>query len=396
MRRAHQGISLMKLVVQASPSITITKCGCSCSCTQAGENCCQQNTFLRYEESFFSRKLTSILWMPSPQHPLHSDTMQDAEVHFISGESNSERIAHLISEDSFWLLIVRLVSCSFHKFSWSLVCAHKNERTLSSTENNARVPLHSSLAISQPISGWITLWKLWIVFTSRFREKVHGEWIVQSKRSPRWVGNPAEVVQRNLFRQTRSGDLGRGWAQKISMLRLKAIHWMAGTSSVNCLSCRIPYQCLHSLNACTPFSEKALFFTDFCFVASPSQKSSVPMSPWMLQCRLQDFHWAREFIDKVHVNVVSFWYVRVLEWGFGPKYAVVLVADKLGGCCDSFVHTEHSGASTLRELQKEAMEGEQGYWQACQKRRVIALSKAESQAYQWSLFSKAERPPRSF
>ena len=48
---------------------------------------------------------------------------------------------------------------------------------------------------------------------------------------------------------------------------------MAGTSSMNCLSCKIPYQCLHSLAAWTPFSEKALFFTDFCFVASPSQNS---------------------------------------------------------------------------------------------------------------------------
>ena len=46
---------------------------------------------------------------------------------------------------------------------------------------------------------------------------------------------------------------------------------------MNCLSCRIPYQRLHSLNAWTPFSEKALFFTDFCFVASPSQ-NSVPMN----------------------------------------------------------------------------------------------------------------------
>ena len=39
-----------------------------------------------------------------------------------------------------------------------------------------------------------------------------------------------------------------------------------------CLFCRIPYQCLHSLNAWNPFSEKVLFFTDFCFVAFPSQK----------------------------------------------------------------------------------------------------------------------------
>ena len=48
---------------------------------------------------------------------------------------------------------------------------------------------------------------------------------------------------------------------------------MARASSVNCLSCRIPYQCLHSLNAWTPFSEKALFFTDCCFVVSPFPNS---------------------------------------------------------------------------------------------------------------------------
>ena len=46
---------------------------------------------------------------------------------------------------------------------------------------------------------------------------------------------------------------------------------MAETSSLNCLSCRIPYQCLLSLNALNPFSEKALLFTDFCFIASPSK-----------------------------------------------------------------------------------------------------------------------------
>ena len=45
------------------------------------------------------------------------------------------------------------------------------------------------------------------------------------------------------------------------------------TSSLNCLSCGSPYQRLHSLNAL----KKALFFTDFCFVASPSP-NSVPIS----------------------------------------------------------------------------------------------------------------------
>ena len=48
---------------------------------------------------------------------------------------------------------------------------------------------------------------------------------------------------------------------------------MAETSSLNCLLSRVPYQCLHSLNAWNPFSEKALLFTDFCFVPSPSQNS---------------------------------------------------------------------------------------------------------------------------
>ena len=46
---------------------------------------------------------------------------------------------------------------------------------------------------------------------------------------------------------------------------------MAPTPSLKCLSCRIPYQSLHSLNAFSRFSEKTLLFTDFCFVASPSQ-----------------------------------------------------------------------------------------------------------------------------
>ena len=42
---------------------------------------------------------------------------------------------------------------------------------------------------------------------------------------------------------------------------------MAETTSLNCLSCRILYQCPHSL------CEKALRFTDFCYVASPSPNS---------------------------------------------------------------------------------------------------------------------------
>ena len=48
---------------------------------------------------------------------------------------------------------------------------------------------------------------------------------------------------------------------------------MARTSSLNCLSCRNPYQTPHSLNCLPPFSLKKTLFslTEKCFVASPSQ-----------------------------------------------------------------------------------------------------------------------------
>ena len=49
---------------------------------------------------------------------------------------------------------------------------------------------------------------------------------------------------------------------------------MARSSSLNCLSCRNPYQTPHSLNCLPPFHRKPLFFTEKCFVASPSPKSA--------------------------------------------------------------------------------------------------------------------------
>ena len=64
--------------------------------------------------------------------------------------------------------------------------------------------------------------------------------------------------------------------QSSSNSQSPASHWMAKTSSLNCLSCRIPYQSLHALNAFPWFSERALLFSDFCFVASPSL-NSVPI-----------------------------------------------------------------------------------------------------------------------
>ena len=51
---------------------------------------------------------------------------------------------------------------------------------------------------------------------------------------------------------------------------------MALTASLNCLSCRILYWNLHSLNGLPSLSEKVLFFTDF-FVTSLSP-NSVPLA----------------------------------------------------------------------------------------------------------------------
>ena len=67
---------------------------------------------------------------------------------------------------------------------------------------------------------------------------------------------------------------GEGMSAATFNFQSPAVHWMAPTPSLNWFSCnKIPYQSLHSLNALPSFSEKALLFTDFCFVASPSPNS---------------------------------------------------------------------------------------------------------------------------
>ena len=65
---------------------------------------------------------------------------------------------------------------------------------------------------------------------------------------------------------------GRGWGQQLFTFQSPAVHWIARTSSLNCLSCRNPYQTPHSLNCLPPFHWKSLFFTEKRFVASPPQK----------------------------------------------------------------------------------------------------------------------------
>ena len=71
----------------------------------------------------------------------------------------------------------------------------------------------------------------------------------------------------------KSWFLGRGWGQQLFSFQSPAVHWIAQTSSLNCLSCRNPHQTPHSLNCLPPFHWKPLFFTEKCFVASPSTKN---------------------------------------------------------------------------------------------------------------------------
>ena len=77
----------------------------------------------------------------------------------------------------------------------------------------------------------------------------------------------------------RNRFLGREGGQQLFSFQSPAVHWMARTSSLNCLSCRNPYQTPHSLNCLPPFHWKPLFFTEECFVASPSQESAPNVGP---------------------------------------------------------------------------------------------------------------------
>ena len=83
-------------------------------------------------------------------------------------------------------------------------------------------------------------------------------------------------VCRNLvrFASNRSWFLGSGFGQQLFNFWSPAVHWMARTSSLNCLSCRNPYQTPHSLNPSPLFTENPFFFIEKCFVTSPSQESA--------------------------------------------------------------------------------------------------------------------------
>ena len=81
-----------------------------------------------------------------------------------------------------------------------------------------------------------------------------------------WFGLPGATPELR-------GPLGLG--QQLFNFQSPAVHWMARTSSLNCLSCRNPDQTPHSLNPSPLFTENPFFFTEKCFVGSPAQKSAL-------------------------------------------------------------------------------------------------------------------------
>ena len=75
-------------------------------------------------------------------------------------------------------------------------------------------------------------------------------------------------------------EFGRGMSAAKFDSQSPAVHWMALTSSLTCLSCRIHNQSLHSLNAFPSFSKKALF-TD------SASSHPLPQTPFQLSGRIQ-------------------------------------------------------------------------------------------------------------
>ena len=81
-----------------------------------------------------------------------------------------------------------------------------------------------------------------------------------------WPTNPRE---RSFFfcsgncAQNRNwrADFREGMRTATFQFQSPAVHWMDRTSSLNCLSCRNPYQAPHSLNASPLFTEKTIFIS---------------------------------------------------------------------------------------------------------------------------------------
>ena len=103
----------------------------------------------------------------------------------------------------------------------------------------------------------VTFFRVWMSESENFRKRKSCQKRYENQKISRKIGTD--------FREG-------GEEQQLFNFQTPAVQWRARTSSLNCLSCRNPYQTPHSLNCLPPFHWKPLSFTEKCFVASPSQK----------------------------------------------------------------------------------------------------------------------------
>ena len=92
---------------------------------------------------------------------------------------------------------------------------------------------------------------------------------------------------------------GRGWGQQLFSFQSPAVHWMARSSSLNCLSCRNPYQTPHSLN-CLPLFTANPFFALKSASSHPLSRESAPI----LCCTCTMFP---GIIFNVHLQLSNIW-----------------------------------------------------------------------------------------
>ena len=89
--------------------------------------------------------------------------------------------------------------------------------------------------------------------------------LAQAEDIQNQIGSSSTILTSTIWAATEWGTLnkswfsGRAWRQQLFNFQSPAVQWMAQTSSLNCLSCRDPYQAPGSLNCLPPFHWKPLF-----------------------------------------------------------------------------------------------------------------------------------------
>ena len=99
----------------------------------------------------------------------------------------------------------------------------------------------------------------------KFTETVGKSWSFIKKDANHFMNKDPEIHRTFGNSQRFIRFSGRGWGQQLFSFQSPAVQWMARTSSLNCLSCRNPYQAPHSLTCLPPLHWKALLFlTEKC------------------------------------------------------------------------------------------------------------------------------------